>query len=146
VSGQKWYPRRGPHVPIHLSMEDPQPMYRQIESQLRDFILAGQLKAGTKLPTIRALAGELSCSVITTQRAYRDLEDEGLILTRQGRGTVVATIPEEKMSARRREAVEAAFREAVRTGRRAGLTEEELRAVLDETLQRNHTNVGGDIS
>jgi GntR family transcriptional regulator len=146
MSGEKWYPRRGPHVPIRLSMEDPQPMYRQIESQLKDFILAGQLKPGTKLPTIRALAGELSCSVITTQRAYRDLEDEGLILTRQGRGTVVATIPEEKMSARRREAVEAAFREAVRTGRRAGLTEEELRAVLDETLQRNHTNVGGDIS
>jgi GntR family transcriptional regulator len=146
VSGQKGYPRQEPRVPISLSMEDPQPMYRQIESQLRDFILAGQLKAGTKLPTIRALAGELSCSVITTQRAYRDLEDEGLILTRQGRGTVVATIPEEKMSARRREAVEAAFREAVRTGRRAGLTEEELRAVLDETLQRNHTNVGGDIS
>ena len=99
------------------------------------------LKPGTKLPTIRALASELSCSVITTQRAYRDLEDEGLILTRQGRGTVVAQIPEEKMSASRREAVEAAFGEAVRTGRRAGLTEEELRDVLDETLQRDHTNV-----
>jgi GntR family transcriptional regulator len=127
-------------------MEDPQPMYRQIESQLRDFILAGQLKPGTKLPTIRALAGELSCSVITTRRAYQDLEGEGLILTRQGRGTVVAQIPEEKMNARRREGVEAAFGEAVRIGRRAGLTEEELRDVLDETLQRDRTNVGGDVS
>jgi GntR family transcriptional regulator len=127
-------------------MEDPQPMYRQIESQLRDFILAGAIKPGTRLPTIRTLASDLSCSVITTQRAYRDLEDEGLILTRQGRGTVVATIPEEKMNARRREAVEAAFGEAVRAGRRAGLTEQELRDVLNEELQRDHTDVSGGVS
>ena len=121
-------------------------MYRQIESQLRDFILAGQLKPGTKLPTIRALAEDLSCSVITTKRAYQDLENEGLILTRQGRGTVVAQIPEEKMDARRREAVEAAFSEAVSIGRRAGFTEEELREVLNQALQRDHTDVSGGIS
>jgi GntR family transcriptional regulator len=131
---------------MHLSMEDPEPMYRQIESQLRDFILSGELRAGTKLPTIRALANDLSCSVITTRRAYQDLESEGLILTRQGRGTVVATIPEEKMSARRREGMEAAFTEAVKAGRRAGFTEEEMRDVLDETLQRDRTNVQGDVS
>jgi GntR family transcriptional regulator len=140
---EKWYPRRGPHVPISLSMEDPKPMYRQIESQLRDFILSGVLKPGTKLPTIRALARDTSCSVITTQRAYRDLEDEGLILTRQGRGTVVAEITEEKLNARRREAVKVAFGEAVGIGRRAGLTEEELHAVLDETLQGDQTEIEG---
>jgi GntR family transcriptional regulator len=143
---EKWYPRREPHVPIHLSMEDPQPMYRQIESQLRDFILSGALKPGTKLPTIRALARDASCSVITTQRAYRDLEDEGLILSRQGRGTVVAEITEEKMNARRREAVKVVFGEAVSIGRRAGLTEEELHAVLDETLQGDQTETEGDRS
>jgi len=128
-------------IPLHLSLDDPQPMYRQIESQLRDFILGGQLKPGTKLPTIRALAGDLSCSVITTRRAYQDLEGEGFIRTRQGMGTLVAEIPEEKMSAYRREAVDGAFREAVRAGRRAGLTEEELRDILEETLQREDTNV-----
>jgi GntR family transcriptional regulator len=143
---EKWYPHRGPHVPIHLSMEDPEPMYSQIESQLRDFILSGVLKPGTKLPTIRALAVQLTCSVITTQRAYQDLEGEGLILTRQGRGTVVAQITEEKMRAKRREAVEDAFTEAVRTGRRAGLNEEELRAVLEEILQRDQNNIQGDVS
>ena len=143
---EKWYPRREPHVPIYLSMEDPKPMYRQIESQLRDFILAGAIKPGTKLPTIRALAVQLSCSIITTQRAYRDLEDEGLIFTRQGRGTVVATIPEEKMQAKRREAVEAAFSEAVSIGRHAGLTEPELRDVLNEELQREYTDDQGDVS
>ena len=143
---EKRYPSREPHVPLYLSMEDPRPMYGQIESQLRDFILAGAIKPGTKLPTIRALAGQLSCSIITTQRAYRDLEDEGLIFTRQGRGTVVATIPEEKMIDRRREIVEEAFEEAVGIGRRAGLTEQEVRDVLNEILQRDHTDDQGDMS
>jgi GntR family transcriptional regulator len=128
-------------------MEDPEPMYRQIEAQLRDLILSGDLRPGTRLPTIRGLASDLSCSIVTTRRAYLDLEAEGLILTRQGRGTVVATIPEEKMSARRREVVEVAFSEAVGIGRRAGFTEEELREVLDETLQRDRTDVQeGDTS
>ena len=135
-----------PRIPIHLSMDDPEPMYRQIESQLRDFILSGQLEPGTRLPSMRALAGDLSCSVITTRRAYEDLEAEGFLRTRQGMGTVVAEIPEEKMSAYRREAVDGAFREAVRAGRRAGLTQEELRDILEETLQRDATNVRGGTS
>ena len=130
-----------PRIPVHLSLDDPEPMYRQIESQLRDFILAGQLEPGTKLPSVRALAKDLSCSVITTRRAYQDLEGEGFIRTRQGMGTVVAEIPEEKISAHRREAVDGAFREAVRAGRRAGLTEEQLRGILEETLQREVANV-----
>ena len=124
-------------------MDDPKPMYRQIESQLRDFILGGQLPPGTKLPSVRALATDLSCSVITTRRAYQDLEGEGFIHTRQGMGTLVAEIPEEKMAAHRREPVDVAFREAVRAGRRAGFTEEELREILEETLQRDETNVRG---
>jgi GntR family transcriptional regulator len=135
-----------PHIPLRLSMDDPQPMYAQIESQLRDFILAGQLPPGTRLPSVRALAGYLACSVITTRRAYEDLEREGFIRTRQGMGSVVAEIPEEKMSAHRREPVEAALREAVRAGRRAGLTEEELRHIIEETLQREETNVRGGVS
>src|SRR5215217_6145053 len=137
---------KGPHIPLQLSMDDPQPMYAQIESQLRDFILAGQLPPGTRLPSVRALAGYLACSVITTRRAYEDLEREGFIRTRQGMGSVVAEIPEEKMSAHRREPVEAAFREAVRAGRRAGLTEEELRNIIEEALQRDGTNVRGGVS
>jgi len=132
-----------PHIPLHLSLDDPEPMYRQIESQLRDFILGGQLEPGTRLPSMRALARDLSCSVITTRRAYEDLEGEGFIRTRQGMGTLVAEMPEEKMAAHRREAVDGAFREAVRAGRRAGLTHEELRGILEETLQREDANVRG---
>jgi GntR family transcriptional regulator len=72
---------------------------------------------------------------VTTRRAYEDLEREGFIRTRQGMGSVVAEISEERMSAHRREPVEAAFKEAVRAGRRAGLTEEELRHIIEEALQ-----------
>ena len=133
-------------VPVRLSMDDPEPMYRQIKSQLRDFILGGQLPPGTKLPSVRALAKDLSCSVITTRRAYQDLEGEGFIRTRQGMGTLVAQIPEEEMRSYRREAVDGAFREAFRAGRRAGLTEEELREIFEETLQREDTNVRGGTS
>lgn len=137
MSGETTQPR----LPVHLSMDDPEPMYRQIESQLRDFILSGQLEPGTRLPSMRALASDLSCSVITTRRAYEDLEGEGFIHTRQGMGTVVAEISDEKMVAHRREAVDAAFREAVRAGRRAGLTEEELRDILEKAFQREDANV-----
>lgn len=124
-------------IPLQLSMDDPEPMYRQIESQLRDFILGGQLRPGTKLPSVRALAKDLACSVITTRRAYQDLEQAGFIQTRQGVGTVVAELGEEQMSRHRHEPVEAAFREAVRTGTRAGFTEEELRTIFEKTLQEN---------
>jgi GntR family transcriptional regulator len=125
---------RGPHVPIYLSMDDPEPMYAQIESQFRDFILAGVLPPGTRLPSMRALARNLTCSVITTRRAYENLEGEGLIRTRQGLGTVVADIPEEMITARRREPVEKAFKEAVRAGGRAGFDGEELRHIMEEAL------------
>ena len=143
MSVEKARPSSETHVPLHLSLDDPEPMYRQIESQLRDFILGGQLEPGTRLPSMRALARDLSCSVITTRRAYEDLEGEGFIWTRQGMGTLVAEMPEEKMAAHRREAVDGAIREAVRAGRRAGLTHEELRGILEETLQREDDNVRG---
>lgn len=131
------------NVPVQLSMDDPEPMYRQIEAQLKDFILGGQLTPGTKLPSVRALASDLSCSLITTRRAYQDLEAAGFIRTRQGMGTVVAEISAEQMSAHRREPVETAFEEAVRAGRRAGFTEGELREIFEETLQRDDTTTRG---
>lgn len=121
-------------VPIRLSMDDPDPMYRQIESQLGDFILSGQLSPGTKLPSVRALAKQLACSVITTRRAYQDLEGRGFIRTRQGMGTVVAEIPEKQRAAHRMEPVIEAFRQAVAAGVRAGCSEEELRTIFKETL------------
>lgn len=126
---------REARVPLRLSMDSPEPMYRQIESQLKDFILSGELAEGTKLPSVRGLAGELACSVITTRRAYQDLETQGLIKTRQGMGTVVAGIAEEQKEIYRREPVDAAMRDAVRAGRRSGFSGDELRGIFEEILR-----------
>jgi GntR family transcriptional regulator len=116
---------------LALSMDDPEPMYRQIEAQLRDFILSGQLPPGTKLPSVRALASDLSCSVITTRRAYQDLEAAGFIRTRHGIGTIVAELDERQMTLHRRGPVEDAFQSAIDAGGRAGLTETELREIFE---------------
>jgi len=132
---------RAPHIPVHLSMDDPEPLYAQIESQMRAFILSGVLKPGTKLPSVRALAGQITCSVLTTRRAYDDLEREGLIRTRHGVGSVVAEISEEEIRAHRREPAAAAFREGILAGRRAGLTEEELRDTIEEALRSEEAKV-----
>jgi len=126
---------RVPRLPVYVSVEDPKPMYAQVESQIRDLILDGHLKPETKLPSTRALARDLACSVITTRRVYEDLEREGFVRTRSGRGTVVAEISEDEKRAYLREPFEEAVRETVRTGRRAGLSGEEMLRFLEETLQ-----------
>ena len=67
-----------------------QPIYEQISRQIRDQILSGALPEGELLPSIRALAKDLRISVITTKRAYDELEREGLIVTAAGKGCFVA--------------------------------------------------------
>lgn len=131
------------NLPIVVSMDDPEPMYRQIETQLRRLILGGQLAPETKLPSVRALASDLACSVITTRRAYQELENEGFIRTRQGMGTMVAELPERTRQVFRREPVERAFQDAIHEGVRAGLSEEELRSMF-ETMLRDSTMMRGD--
>ena len=129
-----------PRIPLHLSMDDPEPMYRQIESQLR----TSSSPASSSRNEASLHAGFSQRPLVQRHhdtRAYEDLEGEGFIRTRQGMGTVVAEIPDEKMAAYRREAVDGAMGEAVRAGRRAGLTDDELRDILEETLQREVANV-----
>lgn len=117
-------------LPIRLSMDDMEPMYRQVEDQLRDLILRGGLPAGSRLPSVRSLAHDLSCSVITTRRAYQDLMYEGLIRTRQGLGAVVADVGVDERRRHRRAAVGAALREAVETGRQMGCSRAELEEIF----------------
>ena len=71
----------------HSSM---QPIYEQITSQIKNYIITGELKPGDALPSMRLLAKELRISVITTKRSYNDLEQEGFIETITGKGSFVA--------------------------------------------------------
>ena len=75
---------------ISISNQNGKPIYEQITEQIKALILAGQLKEGDPLPSMRLLAKELRISVITTKRAYEELERDGFITTVPGKGCFVA--------------------------------------------------------
>ena len=75
---------------IIISNSSGSPIYEQIVSQIKGKIISGELAEGDALPSIRLLAKELRISVITTKRAYEELEREGFIVTQPGRGSFVA--------------------------------------------------------
>ena len=75
---------------LYISNSGQEPIYAQITRQIKEQILSGQLHEGDALPSIRLLAKELRISVITTKRAYEDLEAAGFIVTQPGRGSFVA--------------------------------------------------------
>ncbi len=76
---------------LHINPKDGKPIYRQIIEQVKYLIAAGRLQPGQELPTVRGLAQELLINPNTVARAYRELEQAGILLTRQGSGTFVST-------------------------------------------------------
>ncbi|CAM3474576.1 GntR family transcriptional regulator [Marinicrinis lubricantis] len=122
-------------IPIQIYEHSAEPLYRQIEMQLRSLIISGQLEEGTLLPSIRELAGDLNCSVITVRRVYQDLENEGLLRTRQGTGTFVAKVGDHEKSNFRHQAVEKALDEALDIGKSVQFTEEEMRQIFMSRLK-----------
>lgn len=108
------------------------PIYEQIVRQLREQILTGALPAGEPLPSIRALARDLRVSVITTKRAYEELESGGWIFTVPGKGSFAA----EAQRGERQETLRSEIREHLREARRlaaiSGIGERELRALWEE--------------
>ena len=75
---------------LHITPGDGVPIYRQIIDQVKNLVAAGRLKSGDEMPTIRALAQQLLINPNTVARSYRELEAQGILLSRQGSGTVVA--------------------------------------------------------
>lgn len=121
-------------LPIQVSLEHPEPLYHQIKTQLRDLIVSGQLQEGMLLPSIRELAQDLSCSVITIRRVYQDLESEGILRTRQGTGTFVADIGDIDREAHRRNTVQTLMREAIDTARRHRYSDKEIMEMFASCL------------
>ena len=83
--------KKGDTVEILLSNSSDKPIYEQITSQIKEMIMKGELKPGEAMPSMRKLAKSLHVSVITTQRAYDDLQRDGFILTVPAKGTFVST-------------------------------------------------------
>ena len=123
---------------IILSNASPHPIYEQIVRQLRAQILNGDLAEGEALPSIRKLAQTLQISVITTKRAYDDLEREGLIDTVGGKGTFVASPNPEFLREKRVAAVEGKLRDAVAEAERAGIGPDEVLQMLTLLLEPDH--------
>ena len=121
---------------INISQTDARPMYLQIMEQIRARVAAGDWVPGKELPSIRALAAALNVSVITIKRAYLDLENEGVIVTRHGKGSFVADV--NGLAGELQEArVDEHLDQAARLGQQLGLSEEDLAA----RLRRAYRNV-----
>ena len=116
---------------IIISNTSDEPIYLQIVNQMKEQILKGQLTDSQALPSIRNLAKELNISVITTKRAYEELEKEGLIITVAGKGSYVAPLNREMLREAKLKMVEEALAEAVNTAKMAGLSLEELKEMLE---------------
>lgn len=123
------------HMNVLISNSDGRPIYEQITAQIKNQILSGKLKAGDALPSIRLLAKELRISVITTKRAYEDLERDGFISTVPGKGSFVATKNTEFMREEQLRIAEGHLNKAVDVAKAAGIQYEELADVLEELFK-----------
>jgi GntR family transcriptional regulator len=116
---------------VLISNASQDPIYEQIAQQVRAQILSGELAEGEPLPSIRNLAHELQISVITTKRAYEELDRDGLIDTVAGKGTFVAAQNPELLRERRMKSVEEKLAEAVDEARSLGVDRTKVEEMLD---------------
>lgn len=122
---------------LYIDNRSGAPIYDQIYSQIKDAILSGQVTEGEALPSIRALAKDLRISVITTKRAYDELESEGFIYTLPGKGCFVAERSTELLREENLRKIESHMQEIRRLASACRLTEQELDDMW--RLQREET-------
>ena len=121
---------------IVISNQSELPIYAQIKEQIKEQILNGKLMPETVLPSIRQLAKEIGVSVITTTRAYRDLEQEGFITTMQGKGSIVLAKDNQLMQEHILSRVEEYLESAIDLSRKAGIADSTLKETLEELLKQ----------
>jgi len=117
-------------VNIIISNSSGQPIYEQIVNQIKNLIISGELKEGDPLPSMRLLAKELRISVITTKRAYEELEREGFIVSVTGKGSFVAAKNVELIREQQLREIEDYMQRIVEKSFACGLTLDELIEML----------------
>ena len=115
---------------IIISNDSGLPIYEQIKNQIKAQIVAGDLKADEGLPGMRTLASDLKVSVITTKRAYNDLEQEGYIYSMPGKGSFVKKLNEEVVRENALAEIEKYFTDAINIAKASGITLDELQEIL----------------
>jgi len=126
--------------PILIDLDDAVPIYAQIERQIRALLGGGHWKAGDRLPSVRETAVRLRVNPLTVVKAYRHLQEEGLVETRPGAGVYAAKVPQAPKAARR-EAARRALEEAVGESAAHGLSPEEIAELFDAVLLKQKTRL-----
>ena len=124
-----------PQVDNIISNSSGKPIYAQIADQVKEQIMAGALAAGDALPSMRLLAKELRISVITTKRAYEELERDGFLENVPGKGCFVAPQNRELLREAQLRRVEEKLTQAIEEARRGAVSLEELKEMLTELYQ-----------
>lgn len=120
---------------IIISNNSEIPIYQQIKNQIKDEILRGELQDGEMLPSIRGLANETSVSVLTTKRAYDELEQEGFIHGIQGKGFFVSVKNLDILKEGKMKEIEDKFVEAIKLADMIGISQGELQTMLRLLLE-----------
>jgi GntR family transcriptional regulator len=127
--------RGGERLNIVISNSGETPIYEQITGQIKNMVMSGQLKEGDALPSMRTLARELRISVITTKRAYEDLERDGFITTVVGKGSFVRKADTRLIREEKLKQIEKLLSEAVLEANRSGISKAELFEMLEIIYQ-----------
>jgi GntR family transcriptional regulator len=122
-------------IEFHLDPRSGVATYLQIVQQVKEALRLGTISVGDQLPTVREVVADLAINPNTVAKAYRDLEREGLVVARQGRGTFVASTLAPAASLRHHEVLRAELERWLEAADRAGLDEESVRALISATLR-----------
>ncbi|ADU29800.1 GntR family transcriptional regulator [Evansella cellulosilytica] len=127
---------------IHLNNEDDRPLYVQIKDQIIRDIVNGAITPGEELPSIRRLAVEAKTSVITIKRAYQDLENEGYIITKRGKGSFVKKTVNNQEYERNKALFFRDTESLIQKGRRLKLSDTDMKQIIIEMLEKRGDSNG----
>ena len=114
-----------------MATNSKEPLFQQIKEQIKDHIFSGELKEGDALPSMRLLAKELKVSVITTKRAYEDLEQDGFVISAVGKGTFVAGQQPHVLKEWQVRELENELEKIVQASKRIGLSKSEFVELIE---------------
>ena len=126
---------RGDNVEIVISNSSSLPIYEQIKEQIKSQILSGELEENEMLPSLRQLAKDLKISVLTTTRAYNELEQDGFITSRQGKGFYVMSSSSNLIREQLIKEVENNLNNAIQASQRASMSDDEVISLLRLLLE-----------